>query len=76
TALPQGAHGADNLAREVAGKRAKPYSMGYTGQNVSIGRRSAVIQAARRDDTPTRLQFGGRSAALVKEQVCRVAKGA
>ncbi|KXP02221.1 FAD-dependent oxidoreductase [Tsukamurella tyrosinosolvens] len=76
TALPQGAHGADNLARELAGKRAKPYSMGYTGQNVSIGRRSAVIQAARRDDTPTRLQFGGRSAALVKEQVCRVAKGA
>lgn len=76
TALPQGAHGADNLARELAGKPVKAFSMGYTGQNVSIGRRSAVIQAARRDDTPTRIQFGGRSAALVKEQVCRMAKGA
>lgn len=76
TALPQGAHGADNLARELAGEPMKAYSMGYTGQNVSIGRRSAVIQAARRDDTPTRIQFGGRSAALVKEQVCRMAKGA
>ncbi|MCS3781436.1 NAD(P)/FAD-dependent oxidoreductase [Tsukamurella ocularis] len=76
TALPQGAHGADNLARELAGQHMKAYSMGYTGQNVSIGRRSAVIQAARRDDTPTRIQFGGRSAALVKEQVCRMAKGA
>ncbi|WP_231702874.1 hypothetical protein [Tsukamurella asaccharolytica] len=50
--------------------------MGYTGQNVSIGRTSAVIQAARRDDTPTRIQFGGRSAAWVKERVCRMAKGA
>ncbi|NMD56707.1 MULTISPECIES: NAD(P)/FAD-dependent oxidoreductase [Tsukamurella] len=76
TALPQGAHGADNLARELAGEPMKAYSMGYTGQNVSIGRRSAVIQAARRDDSPTRIQFGGRSAALVKEQVCRMAKGA
>lgn len=76
TALPQGAHGADNLAREIAGKPMKAYSMGYTGQNVSIGRRSAVIQAARRDDTPTRIQFGGRPATLVKEQVCKMAKGA
>ncbi|CAM3944242.1 NAD(P)/FAD-dependent oxidoreductase [Tsukamurella ocularis] len=76
TALPQGAHGADNLARELAGEPMRAYSMGYTGQNVSIGRRSAVIQAARRDDTPTRIQFGGRAAALVKEQICRMAKGA
>ncbi len=76
TALPQGAHGADNVAREFAGEPMKAYSMGYTGQNVSIGRRRAVIQAARRDDTPTRIQFGGRAAALVKEQVCTMAKGA
>ncbi|KXP12341.1 dehydrogenase [Tsukamurella pulmonis] len=75
TALPQGAHGADNLARELAGAPMKAYSMGYIGQNVSIGRRSAVIQAARRDDTPTRIRFGGRPAALFKELVCRGAKG-
>ncbi|MBS4099970.1 NAD(P)/FAD-dependent oxidoreductase [Tsukamurella paurometabola] len=76
TALPQGAHGADNLARELAGRPVKAYSMGYTGQNVSIGRKRAVIQAARRDDTPTRIQFGGRTAAVIKEAVCRGAKGA
>ncbi|KXO99476.1 NAD(P)/FAD-dependent oxidoreductase [Tsukamurella pseudospumae] len=76
TALPQGAHGADNLARELAGKSARRYSMGYTGQNVSIGRKRAVIQAARRDDTPTRIHFGGAAAAVVKEQVCRMARGA
>jgi NADH dehydrogenase FAD-containing subunit len=44
TALPQGAHGANSLARELAGKAPKPYSMGYIGQNVSIGRRRGVIQ--------------------------------
>jgi NADH dehydrogenase len=74
TALPQGAHAGDNLARELAGKPLKPYSMGYTGQNVSLGRRNAVIQAARRDDTPTRVWFGGGAAAVVKERVCRAAR--
>ncbi|CAM3901763.1 NAD(P)/FAD-dependent oxidoreductase [Tsukamurella strandjordii] len=76
TALPQGAHGADNLARILDGAAPRKYSMGYTGQNVSIGRRTAVIQAARRDDTPTRIWFGGKPAAVVKEQVCRMARGA
>ncbi|MFT3660463.1 MAG: FAD-dependent oxidoreductase [Gordonia sp. (in: high G+C Gram-positive bacteria)] len=76
TALPQGAHAADNLARDLAGAPLKPYSMGYTGQNVSIGRRRAVVQSARRDDTPTRFWLGGRPAAFVKEQVCAMAKSA
>ncbi|WP_019201216.1 NAD(P)/FAD-dependent oxidoreductase [Tsukamurella sp. 1534] len=76
TALPQGAHGADNLARILEGAAPKRYSMGYTGQNVSIGRRSAVIQVARRDDSPTRIWFAGRPAAALKEQVCRLARGA
>lgn len=74
TALPQGAHAAGNLARELARKPLRPYSMGYTGQNVSIGRRRAVIQSARRDDTPIRFWFGGRAGAAVKEVVCRTAK--
>lgn len=76
TALPQGAHGADNLVRELAGKEQKRYSMGYIGQNVSIGRRQGVIQSSRRDDTPTWLWFGGRPAAMYKEQFCRMACGA
>lgn len=76
TALPQGAHAAANLARGLDGKPLRPYSMGYTGQNVSIGRRRAVIQSARRDDTPIRIWFGGRAGAAVKEVVCRIAKTA
>ncbi|MFT3716368.1 MAG: FAD-dependent oxidoreductase [Gordonia sp. (in: high G+C Gram-positive bacteria)] len=75
TALPQGAHAADNLARSLAGTPLKPFSMSYTGQNVSIGRRSAVIQISKRDDTPRRLWIGGRKAAAVKDQVCRFGQG-
>ncbi|GAB3130994.1 FAD-dependent oxidoreductase [Tsukamurella serpentis] len=76
TAMPQGAYGADTLVRESAGRPTRPYSMGYTGQVVSIGRRAAVIQVARRDDTATRVWFGGAAAVPVKEQVCRLARGA
>ncbi|MEU6661913.1 FAD-dependent oxidoreductase [Streptomyces sp. NPDC046821] len=74
TAMPQGAHAADNLARIVNGRAPEPYSMGYTGQAVSLGRRDGVLQVSRRDDTVRRLYFAGRVAALTKEGVCRVVK--
>jgi NADH dehydrogenase len=74
TATPQGAHAADTLARLIKGRKLKPYSMGYTGQALSLGRRDGVLMASRRDDTPRRLCVGGRSAALAKEGVNRYAK--
>lgn len=76
TALPQGAHVADTLSRILVGKAPKPYSMGYTGQNISLGRRGALVQIVARDDTARRLWVRGRIAVVVKEQVCRAAKGA
>ena len=42
-----------------------------TGQCISVGRRGGTIQIARTDDTPIRLYIGGRTAAAIKEQVCR-----
>lgn len=42
----------------------------FTGQNVSIGRRAAVIQVGRTDDTPRKLYVGGRTGAAIKEMVC------
>lgn len=70
-ALPQGAAAADNLLRDLAGKPSKPFSMSFVGQNVSLGRRNAVIQSAHRNDAPTRIWFGGRPGAYFKEGVCR-----
>jgi NADH dehydrogenase FAD-containing subunit len=74
TALPQGAHAADTLARMFEGRKPEPYSMAYTGQGVSLGRRDGLLQAAHRDDSVRRLYFAGRIAAVGKEGVCRYAK--
>ncbi|GAA4675176.1 NAD(P)/FAD-dependent oxidoreductase [Gordonia humi] len=70
-AIPQAAAAADNLVREAKGEAGKPFSMSFVGQNVSLGRANGVIQASHRNDEPTRFWFGGRPAALFKEQVCR-----
>ena len=74
SALPLGAHAADNLARSLAGTPLKPFSMSYVGQNVSLGRKRGVIQTSKRDDTPRSFFIGGRKAAVIKEQVCAGAK--
>ncbi|MET7441021.1 NAD(P)/FAD-dependent oxidoreductase [Streptomyces sp. NPDC004082] len=74
TALPQGVHAADTLAHMVEGRDPIPYSMGYAGQVLSLGRRDGLMQASRRDDTALRLFIGGRTAAVGKERVCRYAK--
>jgi hypothetical protein len=41
------------------------------GACISLGRRSGMIQFARRDDTAVNLCWGGRLVAPVKEAVCR-----
>lgn len=74
TAMPQGAHAADTLARMVQGRAPKPYAMGYTGQGVSLGRRDGLLQVDRRDGTARRFHVAGRAAAVIKERVCRYAK--
>lgn len=74
TAGPQGAHAADTLARIVKGRKLKPYSQGYTGTALSIGRRDAVIQLTRRDDSATRLYLTDRLAVVGKEAGARAAK--
>jgi NADH dehydrogenase FAD-containing subunit len=74
TASPQGAHAADTLARIIRGRKPKPYSMGYAGQVVSLGRRDGVLQMSRRDDTVCRIFIAGRPGALFKEWISSYAK--
>lgn len=74
TAMPQGAHAADNIAREIEGRALKAYSMGYAGQCVSLGRKDAILQLTNRNDQPRRVHLAGRSTAAIKEVVCRYAK--
>ncbi|BCJ61946.1 NAD(P)/FAD-dependent oxidoreductase [Micromonospora endophytica] len=74
TAGPQGAYAADTLAALVKGSKLKPYSQGYTGTALSIGRKDAVIQLTHQDDSPTRFFLTNRLAVLGKELGARTAK--
>jgi NADH:ubiquinone reductase (H+-translocating) len=67
--IPTGAYAADAIARRLRGKKVKPFRFGYIHQPVSLGRRDAVIQFTRADDTPRRWYLTGRMAVLYKEFV-------
>ncbi len=67
--MPTAAYTADTIARQLRGKQAKPFRFGYFHQPVSLGRRDAVIQFTRSDDTPGRFYLTGRLATFYKESV-------
>ncbi|MEV6212359.1 FAD-dependent oxidoreductase [Kitasatospora sp. NPDC051914] len=67
--LPTAQYTADTIAKLVRGKAVKPFRFGYYHQPVSLGRRDAVIQFTRADDTPRRQCLTGRGAVVYKELV-------
>jgi len=67
--IPSAAHAAENIARELRGRRLKPFRFGYLHQPVSLGRADAVIQFTYPDDTPRRWYLTGRAAIRYKETV-------
>jgi NADH dehydrogenase FAD-containing subunit len=67
--LPTAQYTADAIARLVRGKTVKPFRFGYYHQPVSLGRRDAVIQFTKADETPRRLRLTGRIAVAYKETV-------
>ncbi|MDL9944426.1 FAD-dependent oxidoreductase [Gordonia sp. ABSL11-1] len=66
-----GPHAADVVLARLAGRQPGTLGVVFVGQCTSLGRRGAVIQATRRDDTPVDLIIPGRAAAGIKELVCR-----
>ncbi|MEU4319937.1 FAD-dependent oxidoreductase [Nocardia fluminea] len=73
TAAPQGAHAADTLARMSKGREPRPFSLGYSGQGLSLGRHDGLVQATDRNDVAQRLYLGGSIASFAKERVSRYA---
>ncbi|TYB56652.1 FAD-dependent oxidoreductase [Nonomuraea sp. PA05] len=67
--MPSAAHAADSIARELRGRAVKPFRFGYFHQPLSLGRKDAVIQFTRHDDTPGRFYLKGKAAVLYKEWV-------
>ncbi|SEH03165.1 NADH dehydrogenase, FAD-containing subunit [Nonomuraea solani] len=67
--MPTAQYTADAIARRLRGKRVEPFRFGYFHQPVSLGRRDAVIQFTKADDTPGRWYLTGRAAVAYKETV-------
>ncbi|MFD0477619.1 hypothetical protein ACFQ0B_62595 [Nonomuraea thailandensis] len=67
--IPTGLGAADSLAATLRGRTPPPFRFGYVHQPVSLGRRDAVIQFTRPDDTPRRWYLTGRAAIAYKETV-------
>lgn len=67
--IPTGAYAADAIAARMRGRTPKPFRFGYIHQLVSLGRKDAVIQFTRADDTPRRAYLTGRLAILYKQSV-------
>jgi NADH:ubiquinone reductase (H+-translocating) len=68
---PLGATAGDTVLARIAGDRPAELNIGFVGSCVSLGRRAATMQLARRDDTSTRFYIGGRLGAAVKEAICK-----
>lgn len=70
-AVPLGAAAARTVTAGLAGRRAPAASVAYQAQCLALGPGAAVVQLVDSRDRPRRLTVGGRTGALVKEQVCR-----
>jgi NADH dehydrogenase len=71
TAMPLGAHAANNVSRALLGRPEERFGFGDTGVCISLGRRDALIQIMSRDGQPTNTIITGRLGAWLKERVCR-----
>lgn len=70
-ALPLGAQAANTVLSRLAGEDPAAVNHAMAGQCISLGRKAGIFQFADVDDTPRRWYIGGRTGALIKEQVCR-----
>jgi NADH dehydrogenase len=71
TAGPTAATAADTVLSRIAGVQPALFSLAFLASNVGLGRRAAVGQFTRKDDTPVNFHIRGRIPALLKEAVTK-----
>ena len=71
SAMPMGAHAADQVIRGMTGRPPAPARIGDWGRCVSLGRRDGFIQRTDPDGGLRPGVLSGRMAAIIKEMVCR-----
>ncbi|GAA3668312.1 FAD-dependent oxidoreductase [Nonomuraea antimicrobica] len=70
---PLGAQAANTVLSRIAGTEPAVIDLAFSGACVSLGRRIAIRQIARKDDTAMNAYVGGRIGAAIKEFTCRFA---
>lgn len=68
---PLGAQAANTVLGRIAGTTPAAVNQAFVGQCISLGRTYGTLQFSRTDDTPVNMALGGRSAASVKEAICK-----
>jgi NADH dehydrogenase FAD-containing subunit len=69
TAIPMGAHAADNIARSLRGEAVHVFDFGYAIRCISLGRRSGLIVSVDGYDEPTGGFVAGVRGAWIKAAV-------
>jgi NADH dehydrogenase FAD-containing subunit len=69
--MPMAAQTAHNVVAHVRGRRLRAFRFAYTARFISLGRRDALAQITRADDSPRRLVMTGRLAAWIKDLTSR-----
>jgi hypothetical protein len=70
-AIPLGAQAANTVLSRIEGSEPAVINQAFTGQCISLGRNAATIQLAHFDDRVIPLYIGGRTAAMIKETICK-----
>jgi NADH:ubiquinone reductase (H+-translocating) len=68
---PLGVQAANTVLSRIAGRTPAVLNQAFVGQCISLGRTQGTVQLARTDDTPVNMIVGGRSAASIKEAICK-----
>ncbi|KFU78547.1 NADH dehydrogenase, FAD-containing subunit [Amycolatopsis lurida] len=71
--VPTAYRAADAIVARLTGGSLPENKIGYTGQCVSLGRRDAVVQWVTPDDRPKDSALTGKTAARLKEIICKAA---
>ncbi|MFI7115037.1 NAD(P)/FAD-dependent oxidoreductase [Amycolatopsis sp. NPDC049868] len=71
--VPTAYRAADAIVACLTGGSLPENKIGYTGQCVSLGRRDAVVQWVTPDDRPKDSALTGKTAARLKEIICKAA---
>ncbi|OBI06828.1 NAD(P)/FAD-dependent oxidoreductase [Mycobacterium scrofulaceum] len=70
-AEPLGAQAANTVLSRISGTAPAPLNQAFVGQCISVGRTYGTVQLAHTDDTPVNVAIGGRTAASIKEAICK-----